>query len=267
MQSTMTYILGFIRDNIAPELLQLAFKPRKYNTTVEQRIISEIIEGPILLDTNLVGGKRRDIYINPSWRMDINYSNDFNIAGPGVESSFYLIPDSAREYRNISSVIGITPFIGGAYPGGIGTSAGMGNTATAMLGQMINTRTFSQTAVQPTVTLEGTNIIRFTPELLTDGLAVTVMLEFDAEFLNMRTSSMLAMRELCLCAVQRYIATNVRVSVDETEIVAGMEIGVIKTMVEECVEKAKDYNDRLRSLKGTLTFDPSSFSRIIYHAL
>lgn len=266
-QSTLTYILSYINQNIPPELLQLAFKPRKYNTTVEQRIRSEIIEGPILLDTNLVGGKRREVYIDPSWRMDLNYANTFNVVGPGVEGSFYLVPPEAREYRNISSVIGITPFNGGAYSGAMGINGGAGNNATGMLSQMLNTRTFAQYAVQPQISLEGTNILRFYPELLTEGLAVTIMLEYDSEFLNMRTSAIMAMQELCLCAVQRYIATNIRVSIDETEIVAGMEIGVIKTLVEECVEKAKDYPERLRKLKGAMVFDPSSMNRIIYHAL
>jgi len=263
----MTYITNYIRANIPLELLQLAFKPRKYNATVEQRIVSEIVEGPILLDTNLVGGKRRDIYIDPSWRMDLAYQQTFNIVGPGVEGSFYLIPPEAREYRNISSVIGITPSGADLFEGGLGMPNGAGNTAAGMLSQMLNTRTFAQSAITPQATLEGTNIIRFYPELLTDGLAVTVMLEFDAEFLNMRTSSLMAMRELCLCAVQRYIATNVRVAIDESEIVAGMEIGIIKTLVEDCVEKAKDYPDRLKSLKGSLHYDPTSMSRMIYHAL
>lgn len=268
--STMTYVLSHIRQNIPAELLNLAFKPRKYNTSIENRIIAEIIEGPVLLDTNLVGGKRRDIIMNAGWQMNLKHADQLNIAGTGIEGSFYLVPPEARENRNISSVIGVSSYLGGSFPGsGVGLNGGVnqGNTANGMLLEMLNTRTFANNPITPQVTLEGTNIIRFYPELITDGIALSVMLEYDSEFLNMSPSGLFAMREFCLCATQRYIATQLRVSIDETEIVAGMEIGVIKTLVEECNEKAKDYQALLMKVKGAMVFDPKSLSKLIYHSL
>lgn len=268
MQSTMTYVLSHIVQNIPAELLQLAFKPRRFNTTIEQRIISEVIEGPILLDTNLIGGKRRDIFIRSSWLMNLKHSDSYNLMGSRMEGSFYLIPPEAREDRNISSVISVSPSIGNASSRlGSNSSSGFGNNATGMLSEMINTRTFSQYPVMPQLTLEGTNIIRFYPELLTDGVAVSVMLEYDSEFLNMGQSAIFAMRNLCLCAVQRYIATKLRVSIDETEVVAGMEIGVIKELVIDYQQKAEQYQELLIKLKGAMHFDSRSLSRMIYHAL
>ena len=269
-QATMTYILSQIRQSIPNEILQLAFKPRKYATTIEQRIIKEIIEGPILLDTNLVGGKRRDIYLNASWRMDIDRSVDSSLLGDGIESSFYLVPPEARENRNISSVIGVTPFQGIALSGsGINGSGpgSFGNNATGMLSELINTRTFSNDAATPQITLEGTNIIRLYPEMLVEGLAISVFLEFDSEFLNCNQSTIYALRNLCLCAVQRYIATTLRVSIDESEVVAGMEIGVIKSLVDEYNELGKDYNNLLMKVKGSMSYDARSFSRIVSYAI
>lgn len=268
-QSTMTYVLSYIKQIIPSEILQLAFKPRKYNTTVEQRIISEIIEGPILLDTNLVGGKRREIVLNSTWEMiNLPYDNNSSLLGTGLEGSFYLIPAEAREYRNISSVVGITPSVSSTLPGAsMNGSGSFGNTATGMLSQMLNSRTMAQYPIMPQITLEGTNIIRFYPQQLIDQVAVSVMLEFDAEFINMNTSSIVAMRNLCLCAVQRYIATKLRVSIDETEVVAGMEIGIVKDLVVEYMQKGEQYNDLLIKLKGALTFDPQTFSRLAYYAL
>lgn len=268
-EATMTYILSHIKQNIPPELLALAFKPRKYASTVEQRIIAEVIEGPILLDTNLVGGKRRDIFIKPNWKMTLN-SSDGDMLGTGVESSYYFIPPEARENRNISSVIGLTPFLTSSLPGaGVNSNndASYGNTATGMLSEMLNSRTFAGYPTPPQITLEGTNIIRFYPEQLVDGLPVTVMLEYDSEFLNMNQSAIFAMQRLCLCAVQRYIATQLRVSIDETEVVAGMEIGVIKEMVVDYAQKAEQYQELLVKLKGAMHYERRSASRIIYHAL
>lgn len=269
-QSTLTYIISFIRQNVPRELLELAFQPRKYNTTIEQRIISEIIEGPILLDTNLVGGKRKEIYIQTRWLMNLKAAEPSNVLGTGVEGSFYLIPEEAREYRNISSVIGVTPFIGTAIPGSGANYNGtgsFGNTATNLISEMLNTRTFSDYPVMPLVTLEGTNIIRFYPEIISDGVAISVLLEFDSEFLNMNNSSIMAMRNLCLCATKRYIANKLIVPVDETEIVAGMEIGVIKDLINRYSQEAEQYQELLMRLKGSLSFDPKMINRLIYHAL
>lgn len=268
-QATMTYVLSHIKQNIPPELLALAFKPRKYSTTVEQRIISEIIEGPILLDTNLVGGKRRDIFIRPNWKINLRPTSG-DVLGTGVESSYYVVPPEARENRNISSIIGLTPFLTSSLPGaGVNSNndASYGNTATGMLSEMLNTRTFANYPTPPQVTLEGTNIIKFYPEQLIDGLPVTVMLEYDSEFLNMNQSGIFAMQRLVLCAVQRYISTQLRVSIDETEVVAGMEIGIIKTLVDDYAQKAEQYQELLVKLKGAMHYDKRSASRMIYHAL
>lgn len=268
--STMTYVMSYIKQNIPSELLELAFKARKNSTTIEQRIMTEVIDGPILLDTNLVGGKRREIYLNPNWKMDFRPSDQANILGSGMESSFYLIPPEAREFHNIASVIGVSSTMNGSLPGlGIGyNGAGsFGNTATGMISEMLNTRTFAQTAFMPMATLEGTNIIKFYPEQLLESIGVAVMLEYDSEFINMKPSAIYAMRDLCLCAVQRYIVTQLRVSVDETEIVAGMEVGIIKTIIDEYVDRAKDYPQLLIKLKGAMHFDPTSMSRLVRFAL
>lgn len=269
-QATSTYIISFIMQNIPTELLQLAFRPRKFNTTVEQRIISEVIEGPILLDTNLVGGKRRDIFIQNQWKLPVQELPEWGLMGTGIQGSYYKIPPEAREYRNISSVVGISSAIASSMPGtGANYNGGgsFGNTATGMLSQMLNTRTFAQYPIQPQITLEGTNILCFYPEMWMEGSAVTVMMEYDSEFLNMEKSGIFAMRNLCLCAVQRYIANKLRVSIDETEVVAGMEIGIIKTLVEEYAQKADQYQELLIKLKGALTFDARKLNRLMYLAL
>lgn len=270
MQSTMTYILSHILQNIPTELLELAFKPRKFGTNLEQRIIQEIIEGPILLETNLVGGKRRDIFMNQSWIMDLKEASPQIMLGSGVQGSYYLIPPEVREGRNISSVIGMTTSLASSMPGssiGSGGPGSFGNTATGMASAMLNSRTMGQYPFTPQVSLEGTNIVRMHPMQMVSGCAITVMLEYDSEFLNMGQSAIYCMRDLCLCAVHRYIATKLRVSIDETEVVAGMEIGVIKQMVDEYSERAKDYDSLLRRVKGAMHFDPRSISKLIYHAL
>lgn len=270
MQDTMTYVLSNIRHSIPEEILNLAFKPRKFNTTIEQRIISEIVEGPIILDTNLVGGKRRDIYLNPSWEMDMETGANWNVIGNGIQGSYYRVPPEAREGRNISSVIGVSPTVSAGVPGSSIGRNGVptyGNTIDSSLSQMLNTRTFGNYITSPQVTLEGTNIIRFNPRQILDGCAISVMLEYDSEFINLNQSGIIYLQKLCLCATQRYIANKLRVTIDETEVVAGMEIGVIKEIVNEYNQKGEEYDALLIKLKGAMLADSRTLSRLIAYGI
>jgi hypothetical protein len=269
-QSTLTYVLSTIMATIPNEILQLAFEPRKHNSTLEQRIIATVIGPQVLLDTNLVGGKRRDIYIQSGWKMNIPEAIGPDLYGMGAQSAFYLVPAEAREGRNISAVLGMSAGSAinlngyGAAVNGVGMN---GNTAMGMMSDVLNSRTFANVAPQPKVTLEGTNIIRVTPEQWLEGYPVSILLEFDLEFINMNRSAIMAMRNLCLCAVQRYIGTKLRVQIDETEVVAGSEIGVIKDIVIDYIQKGEQYNELLDKVMGAQTFDTSSLSELIRFAL
>lgn len=268
-QSTLTYILSHIINSIPPQILDMAFRPTQFNTTVEQRILKEVIEGPVLLDTNLIGGLRRDLYIDQAWELGLPYAESMGIVGPGVQSSFYKIPPEWREHRNIASVIGVsnslnaTQDLNGMYNG----SGGFGNNATGMLSQLLNTRTMASYPPASLVELVGTNVISFTPRQMISGTAVTVMLEYDSEFLNMGKSAIWAMRDFCLCATMRYIAVNLRVPVDETQIVAGMEIGVIKDIIVEYTQKAEEYKDLLIKVKGAQHFNQKTLTKLIYYSI
>lgn len=267
-QATMTYIISNIRHCIPKELLGLAFKPVEFSTTIEQRIISEIIEGPVLLDANLVGGKRKDIILQGSWEIDFPYQEGDAI-GNGVQNSFYLIPSEAREDRNIASVVGIATQVG-SLPGSIANMngvGGFGNNIPGMLSEMLNTRTFAQYPVMPQLSLMGTNLISVSPRQTIQGCAVTVYLEYDSEFLNLNNSAIVALCDFALCATKRYIATKLRVSIDETEVVAGMEIGVIKDLVTEYAQAAEQYHELLIRLKGAMHYDAKARSRLIKYMI
>ena len=269
-QATMTYVLSHIRQEIPKEILELAFEPRRYNTSIEQRIVAEVIEGPILLEANLLGGKRREIFMQQSWEMPLDYDRIEDLLGDGIQGSFYEIPPEARENRNIASVIGPATYINSSLPGAsvnYNGQGGFGNTASAMMSTMLNTRTFGQYPIMPQVTLEGSNIVRFYPRQVVDGTAISVLLEYDAEFLNVERSAIWAIRNVVLAATKRYIATKLLVKIDETEVVAGMEIGIIKELVNKYAEEGQQYDSLLIKLKGAMSYDSRTRSRIISFGL
>ena len=93
------------------------------------------------------------------------------------------------------------------------------------------------------------------------------MLEYDSEFRNMNQSTIFAMRNLCLCAVQRYIANRLIIQIDETEIVGGMELGRVKQIIDEYLQKGEQYQELLMKAKGAMAYDPRTLSQIISRAL
>lgn len=267
-QATATHLLQYILSNIPRQILELAFEPRKYNTSVESRIISEIIEGPILLDVNLVGGKRKDIFVSNQWELKMDTLPQYGLVTPSVESAFFRIPAEAREGRNISSVIGLSDTDTASLPGtSLNGNGQFGNTAPGMLSQMLNTRTFGMTPHRPQVSLEGTNIVRVHPAQFVEGISIAVMLEYDSEFLNLNNSGIVALKKLSLCATQRYIANQLRVSIDETQVVAGMEIGIIKEIVNDYLQKAEDYDNLLIKVKGAMMYEPRTFSKLVRYMI
>jgi len=263
---TLSYLISNIVHNIPVELLTLAFRPRDFDTTVERRIVSEIVEGPILLDTNLVGGKKRDIYIDPSWEMQLDIeTNQLGIL-PNSQSAFYKIPYEAREGKNISSVSGLASIQGAVYSDGY-TPGASGNTATGLMSQMLGTYTFANSPSTPMITLEGANIIRVNPRSILQNLVISAYLEHDSTFTNMHPSAIFALSELVLCATKRYIGTKLVIPIDETEIVAGMEIGIIRELVNTYREEGKEYNELLIKFKGANHYDPKTLSTMIRYAI
>lgn len=269
-QAAMLYVLSEIQQEIPAELLNLAFRPEKYQTTLEQRIISQIIEGPILLNTNLIGGKRREIYIKSEWQLDMEPEGGWSSLGAGIQGAYYRIPAEAREGRNISSVVGITSSLSGtSYGAGYTTNGvgGFGNTIAGMLSEMVNSRSLAKYPIQPRATLEGTNVICLFPRYLVEDIAISVLLEYDSEFINLEKSAIMALVDLCVCATKRYISNALRVSVDETEVVAGLEIGIIKDLINEYTEAGKEFRAKLIKFKGTTHFDKRQLRQIIFHGL
>lgn len=266
-QSPIDACLAYIRGEIYPEVLDIAFNPVQNQTTVEEQITEKVIRGMVLQDINLIGGRRKTIFMDEAWRENIPDANTSSSLGTGVGSSFYKIPASAREGRDITQVIGICYDQVNGYGGDVfPLSAGMsgGTTTSTALGAMLNSYTRAHDTVMPIAAKGGTNIIKFTPKMFIEGVPVAVLLSFDPDFNNMQISAIKALRNLVLCAAKRYIARFMRVKVDEFYASAGMEIGVVRTIIDEYNEDAKNYDDLLIRCKGAMMYDPSMLDREIY---
>jgi hypothetical protein len=268
--STLSYIYKYIKANIPNELLTLAFNPGFHNTSLEARIFDEVINGILLDDVNLVGGKRRDIVLNPDWIVNIKDDTNFLVLGTVTQGSFYMIPPQARDFQNISAVLGANRGGIGSLPAGytnLETGPGGANNLITAASAMLSSRVDDYPLPLPNVELVGTNMVRVDQVASFSGLGLSVLLEYDAEFMNATQSMILALRELALCAVQRYIGVQLQVKIDETAVVSGMEIGVISKLIDEYLGKIEQYNEHLRKLKGAMLMDPKRLDAIVYAAL
>ena len=222
------------------------------------------------METNLVGGRRKDIFILSQWELDMPFEQSAPVIGSGIQRSYYKIPPEAREGKNIVTVIGVEADQYSGIPGSSAMRGGgmaYGVTAQSELMAMLNSHTNAQSIIYPKLSLQGNNIICIQPKQIIEGMAISVMLEYDSYFINMNVSGKKALADFALCCTKQYIATELRVKVDETQVVAGMEIGVIRDIVNEYVQASENYAELLNRLKGSMHADTTTLSKLIAFAM
>ena len=269
-QSPIDSCLAYIRGEMFPEILDLVFNPTENHTAVEDQITEKVIRGIVLQDINLIGGRRKIITMQEDWRLDVPDTDNFANFGTGIGASFYRIPPKDREGRDISQVIGISNDLANIYSGDmLPVAAGMGGgtTVATALTNMLNSRTYSRDSIMPQATKAGTNVVKFFPKMIVSGVAIAVLLSFDPDFNNMQLSAIKALRNLVLCATKRYVARFMRIKVDEFYAAAGMEIGVVRTIIDEYTEDSKEYDALLLRCKGAMMYDRSMLDKLIYYAV
>ena len=267
-QSPVDNCLAYIHSEMYPEILKLVFNPVENHSTVEGMITEKVIHGMVLQDINAIGGRRKTIFMDAQWKMDIPDAATSSSVGTGVGSTFYLVPAAARENQDISQVIGIdnsviSNYAGNVYPVSAGFNSG--TTVSSGLMNMLNSYTRSHDSITPLASKGGTNIIKFTPKMFVTGIPVAVLLSYDPDFNNMQVSAMKALRNLVLCATKRYVARFMRIKVDEFWALAGMEIGAMKEIVAEYSDESKAYDELLIRCKGAMNYDPAQLDREIMY--
>lgn len=266
----LSLMLSLIYNTIPYELLNLAFEPQKYQTTIDQRILTEVWQGRVLNDVNLLIGKRTRIQLSQNWLMNITMPEFALIAGETYDAAYFLIPASARGGRNIATVESISDnytFSLATTVGPIGNMNQMGNSVSSLANAALLSRTGMNNPIMPQVTLLSGNIVRLYPNTYTDGLILECKLEYDAELTNINQNVLYPLRDLLLCAVKTYIYNRLVISIDSSYIVGGMEIGKVKDIVESYENEASEYKELLMKVRGGSIMDPDVLSQFISMSL
>lgn len=251
-----------IYHNIPAEVLNLAFRPEKHET-MDHCIHEKVIHDRVLFDSNLVGGRAKQIVLKSSWIEIADTPAPF-IYGSSQTYCIYRIPAADRENRMLSSVIELRyPYTlyDGMQMANMGMNPNTGNTAGGLACQALEGQTWAHAIPLPTPLLLSGHQVKLIPATLSQmqdmDWILTCRLNYDAEFTNMNNQAILPLVELVLCAVKAYIFNELVLKIDNAYVVGGQAMGRLKEIVDSYSDQNERYLELLRSFNGASTvLDP-----------
>lgn len=264
-QATPTYLLAHVYANIPPAILKAVFRPSN-GRTLDTCLFEEVFKPRVLLDINLLMGKKTRIELLGEWKVPVTLPEFAAVVGATYDASFFYIPPEFREFRNIATVEGISDDYTYAMPvnsGSIGNINNIGNTVTSLANAALSSRTMYNYPIMPQVTLQSDNLIRVYPETYSDGLILECKLEYDEEMTNANQNVIYPLRKLFLNAVKTYCYNEFTIRIDESEVVAGMPIGRFKEIVNSWENEANEYEELLFEVRGGSLMDPIVHAEMI----
>ncbi len=249
--------LRLIYNTIPEEILEVAFRPRDYQVSLDQRIKDVIINGRVLPDCNVNVGKIKRIPLYNCTREPILPDPGYNSLANPAPGTLYRIPPEAREHRDVVGVIDIAyPYDFTGYsdtPFGFGT---LGNSVRSLAGAMLDSNTHRNACLTPTPVLLENNLVLINPiNSFMDQWTLVCRLGYDEEFTNLSNSSIAPLCRLILTAVQAYIWKTLIIRIDQALLSNGQELGQFKTIVESYQAAADRYDQDLIEFRGSAIFD------------
>lgn len=265
MISAIENALRMVYANIPREILEVAFRPKDYQQSLDQRIKDVIVSGRVLPDCNVNAGTIKRIPL-------AGYMVENTLPDPGWASvvdpsagSLYRIPAQARENRDIVGVIDISfPFDYTGYNSGQPGFSGGGNTLVGLAGAALDSHTHNNACLTPTPTLLANNMVLITPfsNFLSDWILVC-RLGYDDEFTNIPRSVITPLSKLVLTATKAYIWTNLTIRIDQAALSGGQELGQFKTIVDSYQQAQEQYDNDFMKVRGSTMYDPAALKYLL----
>lgn len=267
----MTAIMSRITHTIPNQILDMAFSPDAYRTTIDDRVLHEVIRGRVLIDVNISTGKSASIILQDGWKEATNVDYYDGISALIRQADVYRVPADARENRDINSVtrVIIPPIINlNPINSSLGALASTyGNSVNNLAQAALQSRTLQEAAVIPRAVLVGRNLIRIFPQVVTIGYILECQLDFDPEFTNIASNMIPPLQDLVTCAVKAYCYNQLVIKIDTNQVVAGQPIGAFKQVIDAYVDENEKYTELLLKFQGANYFDPEKIHQMMYHML
>ena len=264
--TAIAYMLQEITSEIPEEILNVAFDPTTYQTTLDDRIAFEVLQSTVLNDINLRSGQTTRIEIDNAWRVNTDLPEYAAFAGNTFEAAFFLIPPEAREFKNITTVERVTDFYNYSVPtavGALSTVGSKGNTVSGLAAAALESRTNSGNSLRLLGTVESNNLIRVYPDTMINGLVLECKLAYDPEFTNAGQNVIIALQACGLAAVKRWIYTKLVVKLDATALVNGSPLGTLRDIVSDEYKTASaEYKLALRRYRAATLMEPRLLKKL-----
>jgi hypothetical protein len=244
----LSIALDRVKFEINPEVLELAFAPRRYNpakqnftrenrsgVSTDAMIRRAIIDARVMVDINLCSGVENVVSLNglPVERID-------------PWSMIYRIPKERTGGRTITAVYSLSfgqgSVLGTSYNGTSDSSAALDAAAGVLQSNMPWTQV--QTAF---VSLIGENTVLVSNMGQQPGaLYLRCQVTHEPNLANIAPENYDVFTELVILAAKAYVYNNTIVSLDEGAIKAGASIGRIREIIDGYADSNQLYKEHMR---------------------
>ncbi len=246
--NVLSYSSKRIRHSIPPEILRLAFAPRRYNpargeryrdnaggVSIDSTIMNQVIVGRVAMDVNLCSGEMVNIPLRGlAWER--GNPNEW----------IFRIPDELTGGRLITQVYNVTYNSGYHSPSrspsmnGSSVQLDMASAVMASFSPIPDTNA-------PYVRIIGHNTI-----LIEDAKGrynqgvLTCQLTHEPNFGNIQPVYYNKFGEMCVLATKAEIYNQLVIDLDEGQLKAGMSLGRVREIVDSYADAEQMYQDFLR---------------------
>lgn len=259
--------------SIPPQILELGVKTanKKFHESnnVVEWICNHIINAIVLKDVNLVAGQIKTIVLRPQWLEHLPSDHDGYVGDDGP-NTVYRIPPEARDYKPISQVLTCQ------FPYTTYQSSGIANADVASGGfslvdqveQVINSYNLATPRNHPLVTLMSGDLIRLTPSQYTRQFwLLTCRINYDETFNNLHDASIPILSNMVMLATKQWLWNNLVVDIDKAAMMTGVEIGTIRSIIEEYKDAGQLYEEERTKFRGSTLLDTETRRRILTYQL
>lgn len=243
---------------IPRQILEVCFNNRDQYyrlmpTSIDEHIRNEVLKPRVLVDCNLVGGT--EIFV-PLAGLQQERINDY--------TSVYKIPKNRTQNRTILSVLNIT-FSNPNMITNYGISSQCGNSTMLQGGQQVmdamGSIPITSTAY---VQLIGENVVMVRDTvILPANIYLRCIVQNDENMSHIQLRSYRAFAKLAVLAVKAYIYNEMIVRMDQGELYAGQELGIIKSKIEEYADSEELYQTYMTEVWQKVAFmnDRETYNR------
>src|SRR5574344_131066 len=258
--------LMHIQSVIPPQMLEAAFKPYENNTSLDELIISKVINFRVRDLISIRGGRILKLILNQNWCKFTRSPSPYALGISGAYTVFH-IPSEARDNRDMVCALGVR------FPYTLGTSNSSmfysnesikGNTLSGLACAALQAQTGANALSVPQAIIKPGNIIQLDPPQYNFvPWQVMVRLKYDDNFSGMDVSSLSSFYKICELATKSYIYTQLIFDVESNAVFRGVELGVMRDFMNEYKDADEKLEEELLAFGGAAMYEPDRLRNIL----